>query len=131
MNDFINMISPSLRDAVKKHIFRNSTKANQIFNKNEDYFYFLLDDVRTHLVTPEEIVVSQGSPGDTLYLISMGHCSVQVKNFDKEQVMVRLLGQGDHFGEVALIRNCPRTTTVKSTNYSTLSCISSDAFMEF
>ena len=42
--------------------------------------------------------------------------------------LVRKLGPGGHFGEVALVRNIRRTMSVRSVCDSQLLCLSRDAF---
>jgi predicted MFS family arabinose efflux permease len=55
-----------------------------------------------------EVVVRQGEPGDDMFLIKSGVFDATV---DGEQV--RTMQHGDHFGEIALLFNAPRTATVQ------------------
>jgi MFS family permease len=65
-----------------------------------------LHDVR---VGDGEEVVRQGDPGDLFYLVKSGAFDVYV-----DGRKVQTLGRGDSFGEIALLRNVPRTATVKA-----------------
>lgn len=64
----------------------------------------------TPVVLPRETVVfSQGDPGDGFYLIEEGTVEIVVDGGH-----VRDLGRGSSFGEIALLRNVPRTATVRT-----------------
>lgn len=54
-----------------------------------------------------ETIVVQGEAGDTFFVIDEGHVQVEV-----DQVPRRQLGPGEFFGEIALLRDVPRTATV-------------------
>ncbi len=62
-----------------------------------------------------EIVVREGSGGAAFYLIESGEAAVSV-----DGVRRTILKEGDHFGEIALIDEGPRTATI--TALTDLSC---------
>ena len=73
---------------------------------------------------PGEEVITQGDPGDRFYLIEVG----QVEVFENGEFR-RNEGPGESFGEIALLREVPRTATVRTTKPTTLLALGRDQFI--
>ena len=69
-------------------------------------------------------VFRQGDRGDRFYLIREGEAEIEV-----DDAHVRTLGPGDHFGEIALVRDVPRTATVRAVGELQLSALERDVFL--
>ena len=67
--------------------------------------------LKPRLVLPGELVVHKGDPGDAMYFVSTGAVEVDI-----EPDPVRL-GSGDFFGEIALLKEMPRTADVTALTY--------------
>ena len=90
LDQFMGMISPSLRLQVQQNILLNSIEKNTIFNiDDQDIIDFLLNDIKTLLYIPEDTIIQQGQEGTNLYFIAKGECEVWVKNHKKVPVHVR------------------------------------------
>ena len=72
---------------------------------------------------PDEVVVRQGDPADGFYVLAAGHAQVLT-----DGTSTATLGAGDHFGEIALLRDVPRTATVRTTTPVRLFRIDAEAF---
>ena len=70
-------------------------------------------------------IVRQGDPGDRLYIVSDGEVAVW-----KDCRPVASLEQGDFFGEIALLRDVPRTASVTALTNVRLYALERDDFLE-
>jgi hypothetical protein len=77
-----------------------------------------VDDVALRLrledVPANSTIVREGEAGDKLYLIKSGEALVLADNPGGGEVEVGVLHSMDYFGEIALLRDVPRTATVRA-----------------
>lgn len=74
-------------------------------------------------VTAGEAIVREGEAGDELFVILTGEARVE-----KEGRTLTELLPGDHFGEIALLHDVPRTATVRARTDGLLLAIGRDAY---
>jgi putative peptide zinc metalloprotease protein len=74
-------------------------------------------------VPPGSPVVREGEPGDAFYVVGAGRLVVS-----EAAVHRRELGPGDHFGEIALLLDVPRTATVTARTPVRVFRLDRDAF---
>ena len=85
----------------------------------------LAADVAHRHVDAGAAVISEGEPGDHYYVIDRGEAEVSI-----EGQHVRVLGPGGGFGELALLRDVPRTATVVATTDLDLLAFDRDQFLQ-
>jgi MFS family permease len=73
-------------------------------------------------VSAGEVVIRTGDPGDRFYIVADGELEVT-------NGVQATAGRGDFFGEVALIRDVPRTATVTATAPSRLYALERNDFL--
>jgi MFS family permease len=84
----------------------------------------LADRLQKVFVPAGEVIVRQGDAGDRFYLIEAGSVGVAVDGQPAHE-----LGPGEGFGEIALLRDVPRTATVTARTDAVLYALERDAFV--
>eukprot|EP00928_Gymnodinium_smaydae_P069712 TRINITY_DN5336_c0_g6_i1.p1 TRINITY_DN5336_c0_g6~~TRINITY_DN5336_c0_g6_i1.p1 ORF type:complete len:785 (+),score=123.47 TRINITY_DN5336_c0_g6_i1:60-2414(+) len=79
---------------------------------------------------PGTEIIRQGEIGDELFVIKSGEAEVSVTTPQNKSKVVAVLQDGDHFGEVALLRDVPRTATIVAKTYLKALKIGRSKFLE-
>jgi ATP-binding cassette subfamily B protein len=77
-------------------------------------------------VPPGTDVVRFGDPGTEFYLVGKG----QLEVLDANGKRLVEIGDGDVFGEIALLKNVPRTATVRTLTESLLLVLGREVFLQ-
>ncbi len=82
--------------------------------------------MREHYFAPGDVLVEQGTPGTSMFIVLEGNLSVRAAGTELAR-----LGPGEHFGELSLADNLPRSASVVATTFGTAVSLSSDNLAEF
>ncbi len=74
--------------------------------------------------SPGDTIFHQGDPGDRLYIVVSGEVEIRI-----DDRPVGIQGPGTEFGEIALLRDVPRTATVVALTEVELLALPSQAFL--
>ena len=75
------------------------------------------------------VIVRQGEAADTFFIVVDGEVEV-LREEDGERRRVATLGRGQFFGETGILRDMPRTATVRAVTPTTLLTFGREAFRE-
>ncbi len=74
------------------------------------------------------VILFEDDPGDALFVVRSGRVKVVLVAEDGREVILGILGGGDHFGELSLIDDEPRSAHVVAMEESTLLVLRRDDF---
>jgi uncharacterized protein YhbP (UPF0306 family) len=80
-------------------------------------------------VGPGEVVVRQGGPADKFFIVADGELEL-AREQDGRTEKIGTLERGDFFGELSILRDTPRESTVTATTAATLFALDRDTFRD-
>jgi CRP-like cAMP-binding protein len=72
----------------------------------------VLEVARERAYPKNSVILFEDDPGDALYVVKQGQVKVVLIGEDGREVILSVLGEGDFFGEMALIDDEPRSAHV-------------------
>jgi Cyclic nucleotide-binding domain len=82
-------------------------------------------DLEALTVSQGTVVIKEGERGDCYYAIAKGELAVS-----RDCQFLRMMSRGDGFGEIALIRSVPRTSTVTAATDASLYTLDRELFIQ-
>jgi hypothetical protein len=79
---------------------------------SEDELVAVIRGLRLLTFAPGDILVTEGAPGGSLFILTTGSVKAFVKNAGGESVKVHELNEGSFFGEISILTGRPRTATL-------------------
>src|SRR6188768_1720265 len=74
------------------------------------------------------VVLTEGEMGDSLYMIQSGKVKVFIGDEEGREIILKILGPGDLFGEMSMIDKQPRSASVTTIEGSTFLVLTHAAF---
>eukprot|EP00002_Diphylleia_rotans_P021030 TRINITY_DN4088_c0_g1_i2.p1 TRINITY_DN4088_c0_g1~~TRINITY_DN4088_c0_g1_i2.p1 ORF type:complete len:256 (-),score=55.03 TRINITY_DN4088_c0_g1_i2:243-1010(-) len=110
--DILSDLPRDLQTEVALHVHRTLLQKVPLFREaGEAFIRALALRIKPELCPPEDFIFREGEPGAEMYFISRGR--VRVIGADSVTVL-RELGEGSHFGEIAILSNVMRTASVQA-----------------
>jgi hypothetical protein len=79
---------------------------------SDDELLAVMRKLELQIYEPGDIIVSEGEPGASLFVLTTGVVKAFVRDPGGRSVMVREMGEGAFFGEISILSGKPRTATV-------------------
>jgi CRP/FNR family transcriptional regulator, cyclic AMP receptor protein len=87
--------------------------------------------MRQAVFARDETILRKDEPGDCLYVIHGGRVRIELPSNDGPPVVLRVLGAGEFFGELALLDGKPRSATAVAMETTRTLTLRRDDFQEF
>lgn len=107
-------------DAVEADAVESLDETEELEEEEEGAFASLSEDEMAAVLQgldlltyePGDIIVSEGEPGDSMFVIASGSVKIFVRTASGASIKVRELYEGNFFGEIALLSGKPRSATI-------------------
>jgi CRP-like cAMP-binding protein len=77
-----------------------------------DEMVAVIQGLRLLTCAPRKIILRQGDPGDSLYMLTSGRVRAFVKNAQGKQTPLADLAEGAFFGEMSILTGKPRSASI-------------------
>lgn len=95
---------------------RESVKNSILFSSlDDDQYKVVIDAMEKKEYKKGDWIIKQGDDGDEFYVIQQGICETFI-NLDGGMKMVKVYRDGESFGELALMYNCPRAASIQASS---------------
>ncbi|XP_062429124.1 cGMP-dependent protein kinase 1-like [Rhea pennata] len=89
----------------------------------------LLDAMEERTFAPGHVIIREGDEGQNFYIVLQGEVRVS-REVDGKETVIRVLGAGEHFGEISLLRNVRRTASCQAQGEVTCITVAKEDFLE-
>ena len=104
-------------------------KAVPFFTQLNDHELDVVRAVATEKSYPKNaVVLTEGEMGDSLFMIQSGKVKVFIGDEDGREIILKILGPGDFFGEMSMIDKQPRSASVTTIEPASFLVLSHAAF---
>jgi CRP-like cAMP-binding protein len=94
-------------------VFSGPILASPLFDDlSEEELLAVVHGLELSRYGPGDVVVTEGEPGESLFIVTTGAVKVFVRNPAGRDLEVGQLGEGDFFGEISSLSGRPRTATI-------------------
>ena len=97
-------------------------------NLSDKIFSRVLDKLQLISISENEEIFKENDPGDSFYLIRVGEVNV-FNHVNGKKHLIAILGEGQFFGEMALVADEKRNATVVTSKKTDLVILSRDDFL--
>jgi len=119
-----------LDEAYRRRALENHLRGVPMFaDLLPEFIERLKGSVELQRFAPGQVIVQQGKPADSFYLVRIGFVRVS-ENYPGGELVLAYLSRGDYFGEIGLLGGGARTATCTALDHVELVRISGDDFRE-
>lgn len=105
---------------------------SSLFGKSKlDFIYTLINYFEDEITLPGDYVCKKGDIGREMFFILKGEASVLIPDFPGVPLgekLIKIMGAGDHFGEMALVMHQQRRASVRANCYSVMLKLTAKSF---
>jgi CRP/FNR family transcriptional regulator, cyclic AMP receptor protein len=100
-----------------------------LFNGLSEEELKLVGEMAIEKLAPKgTVVITEGELGDSMYVVMSGRVKVFIGDEDGREIILKMLGPGDVFGEMSLIDRQPRSASVSTLEPCTFRILSHSSF---
>lgn len=129
----LNSLSTSLKEELLVEAYGTVLKNHPMFfaNFSEASLRKVVSIIKDIKLIPDETVFLQNEQSDfNIYFIMKGKIELFFRNSTKQEVFIKRLKIGDHFGEIGFFSGQGRTLSVRSKDFTTLLTINREEFLK-
>jgi hypothetical protein len=113
LDDLLDTIEDVLAEAVPAKPAAPAAVASPLFSEfSQEDLAAVVAGLNLQTFEPGDILITEGEPGDSLFVVTSGEVKAFVKQKTGRHRFVRSMGEGSFFGEISILTGKPRTATV-------------------